>query len=161
MIGEALCASLFLFTPCTVTSSEWRRRPRRGLLRRVPETLPLEVLEHLGAVESQRQWTDVPFCQVDQLGEADGILFGTPTRFGNMCAQMKQFLGSTGSLWVKGALVEKPAAVLSSSATQRDGQDFTSLSMHIVLLHHGMVVVGLPYTFKGQMGTDEVKGGSP
>lgn len=132
-----------------------------GVLRRVPETLPQEVLERMGAVKFQQQWADIPICEVGELAEADGILFGTPTRFGNMCAQMKQFLDATGALWAKGALVGKPGGVFTSSATQHGGQESTILSMHIVLLHHGMVVVGLPYTFTGQFGVEEVKGGSP
>lgn len=132
-----------------------------AVLRRVPETLPPEVLERMGAAEPQRQWADVPVCRVEELADADGIAFGTPTRFGNMCGQMKQFLDATGGLWAKGALVGKPGGVFTSSATQHGGQESTILSMHIVLLHHGMVVVGLPYSFQGQTGVEEVKGCSP
>lgn len=132
-----------------------------AVLRRVPETLPEDVLAKMGAIEPQKRWADVPVCQVDELTEADGILFGTPTRFGNMCGQMKQFLDATGRLWLKGLLVGKPAGVFTSSATQHGGQESTILSMHIVLLHQGMVVVGLPYSFQGQMGVEEVMGCSP
>lgn len=132
-----------------------------AVLRRVPETLPREVLERMRAIDTQRQWADVPVCQITELADADGIFFGTPTRFGNMCGQMKQFLDATGALWAKGALAGKPGGVFTSSATQHGGQESTILSMHIVLLHHGMVVVGLPYSFRGQAGVEEVKGGSP
>ncbi|MEN8133963.1 MAG: NAD(P)H:quinone oxidoreductase [Thermodesulfobacteriota bacterium] len=130
-------------------------------LRRVPETLPLAVLEKMGAVEPQKQQTDVPVCSVDELGEADAIIFGTPTRFGNMCGQMRQFLDSTGGLWMGGALVGKAGSVIASSNTQHGGQESTILSFHITLLHQGMVVVGLPYAFQGQMTTDEISGCSP
>ncbi len=132
-----------------------------AVLRRVPETLPLEVLEKMGAVEAQRQWAELPVCQVDELADADGVLLGTPTRFGNMCGQMKQFLDATGRLWLSGALVGKPAGVFTSTATQHGGQESTILATHNVLLHLGMVIVGLPYSFQGQTGVEEVKGGSP
>ena len=132
-----------------------------ALLRRVPETLPAEVIEKMGAVESQKQQADVPLCTVDELGEADAIIFGTPTRFGNMCGQMRQFLDATGQLWMNGALVGKVGSVVTSSNTQHGGQESTILTFHITLLHHGMVVVGLPYAFQGQMLTDEISGCSP
>jgi NAD(P)H dehydrogenase (quinone) len=103
----------------------------------------------------------VPVCKVDDLAAADAIIFGTPTRFGNMCGQMRQFLDATGGLWAKGALVGKVGSVFTSSGTQHGGQESTILSFHITLLHQGMVIVGLPYAFAGQMGTDEVTGGSP
>jgi len=130
-------------------------------LRRVPETLPREVLEKMGALEAQKTNAHVPICTVDELGAADAIIFGTPTRFGNMCGQMRQFLDATGQLWMKGALVGKVGSVFASSATQHGGQESTILSFHITLLHHGMVVVGLPYAFQGQMRVDEITGGSP
>jgi NAD(P)H dehydrogenase (quinone) len=95
------------------------------------------------------------------LATADAIIFGTPTRFGNMCSQMRQFLDATGGLWMKGALVGKVGSVFASSATQHGGQESTILNFHTTLLHHGMVVVGLPYTFAGQMGIGEITGGSP
>jgi NAD(P)H dehydrogenase (quinone) len=98
---------------------------------------------------------------VDELASADAIIFGTPTRFGNMCGQMRQFLDATGQLWAKGKLVGKVGSVFTSSATQHGGQESTILSFHITLLHHGMIVVGLPYTFQGQMRIDEITGGSP
>jgi len=131
------------------------------VMRRVPETLPDEVLEQMGAVDAQKAISHVPVCTVEELTSADAIIFGTPTRFGNMCGQMRQFLDATGALWAQGALVGKVGSVFTSSATQHGGQESTILSFHISLLHHGFVIVGLPYTFQGQMGVDEVKGGSP
>jgi NAD(P)H dehydrogenase (quinone) len=130
-------------------------------LRRVPETLPREVLEKMGALEAQKTFAHVSVCTVDELAAADAVIFGTPTRFGNMCGQMRQFLDATGQLWMKGALVGKVGSVFASSATQHGGQESTILSFHITLLHHGMVVVGLPYAFQGQMRVDEITGGSP
>lgn len=132
-----------------------------AILRRVPETLPEEVLEKMGALEAQKRQAGVPVCTVDELGQADAVIFGTPTRFGNMCGQMRQFLDATGQLWVKGALVGKAGSVITSSNTQHGGQESTILSFHITLLHQGMVIVGLPYAFQGQMTMDEISGGSP
>jgi NAD(P)H dehydrogenase (quinone) len=128
---------------------------------RVPETLTEEVLEKMGAMETQKALAHVPICKVDDLAAADAIIFGTPTRFGNMCGQMRQFLDATGGLWAKGTLVGKVGSVFTSSATQHGGQESTLLSFHITLLHHGMVIVGLPYAFGGQMRIDEITGGSP
>jgi NAD(P)H dehydrogenase (quinone) len=130
-------------------------------VRRVPETLPPEILAKLGAAEAQKQLSQVPACTADELVAADAILFGTPTRFGNMCGQMRQFLDGTGGLWQKGALVGKIGSVFTSSATQHGGQESTLLTFHVTLLHQGMVVVGLPYAFQGQMRMDEITGGSP
>ncbi|GAB6038162.1 NAD(P)H:quinone oxidoreductase [Fundidesulfovibrio butyratiphilus] len=131
------------------------------VLRRVPETLPLDVLEKMHALEAQQAMAEVPVCTLEELASADAVVFGTPTRFGNMCGQMRQFLDATGQLWVEGALLGKVGSVFVSSATQHGGQESTILSFHITLLHHGMVVVGLPYAFQGQTGVEEVKGGSP
>lgn len=133
----------------------------QAVLRRVPETLPKEVLEQMGAVEAQQAMAQVPICSVDELAAADAVIFGTPTRFGNMCGQMRQFLDATGQLWATGALVGKVGSVFTSSATQHGGQESTILSFHITLLHQGFVIVGLPYAFQGQMRIDEVTGGSP
>jgi NAD(P)H dehydrogenase (quinone) len=130
-------------------------------MRRVPETLPVDVLQMMGAVEAQKAFQHVPVCTVDELGSADAVVFGTPTRFGNMCGQMRQFLDATGGLWIKGSLVGKVGSVFTSSATQHGGQESTILSFHITLLHQGMIVVGLPYAFQGQMRIDEITGGSP
>ena len=130
-------------------------------LRRVPETLPESLLEKMGAIEAQKLQAHVPLCTVDELGEADAIIFGTPTRFGNMCGQMRQFLDATGQLWIKRALVGKVGSVITSSNTQHGGQESTILSFHITLLHQGMVIVGLPYAFQEQMTMDEICGCSP
>lgn len=130
-------------------------------MRRVPETLSTEILVKMGALEAQKSFAHVPIYTVDELASADAIIFGTPTRFGNMCGQMRQFLDATGQLWAKGKLVGKVGSVFTSSATQHGGQESTILSFHITLLHHGMIVVGLPYTFQGQMRIDEITGGSP
>ena len=130
-------------------------------LKRVPETLSEEVLKAMGALDVQKSLSRVPVCTVDELAAADAIIFGTPTRYGNMCGQMKQFIDATGRLWASGALVGKAAGVFTSSATQHGGQESTILSFHIPLLHLGMVVVGLPYSFQGQMRMDEITGGSP
>ena len=130
-------------------------------IRRVPETLPQEVLEKMGAVGAQSAFSKIPGCTVDDLAEADAVIFGTPTRFGNMCGQMRQFLDATGQLWANGSLVGKVGSVFTSTATQHGGQESTILTFHVTLLHHGFVVVGLPYTFQGQMRVDEITGGSP
>jgi len=131
-----------------------------AVLRRVPETLPEDVLAKMGALEAQKSMAHIPVCTVDELAGADAVIFGTPTRFGNMCGQMRQFLDATGGLWAKGSLAGKVGSVFTSSATQHGGQESTILSFHINLLHHGMVVVGLPYAFAGQMRIDEISGGS-
>jgi len=130
-------------------------------LRMVPETLPRDILKKMGALEVAEMMKDVQLCTVDELEEASAIIFGTPTRFGNMCGQMRQFLDSTGKLWASGALIGKVGSVFTSSATQHGGQESTILSFHTTLLHQGMIVVGLPYSFQGQMRIDEVTGGSP
>ena len=132
-----------------------------AVIKRVPETLTTEVLGMMGALEAQKGMAHVPVATVDDLAEADAVIFGTPTRFGNMCGQMRQFLDATGGLWMKGALVGKPASVFTSSATQHGGQESTILSFHTTLLHQGMIVIGLPYSFAGQMGFSEVTGCSP
>jgi NAD(P)H dehydrogenase (quinone) len=130
-------------------------------VRRVPETLPPEVIEKLGAAEAQKQQAQVPVCTVDELATYDGIIFAAPTRFGSVCGQMRQFLDATGQLWSKGALVGKVGSVLTSTGTQHGGQESTILGLHTTLLHHGMVIVGLPYSFQGQMGVGEITGCSP
>ncbi|MGA2332938.1 MAG: NAD(P)H:quinone oxidoreductase [Syntrophales bacterium] len=128
---------------------------------RVPETLTEEVLGKMGALDAQKGLAHVPVCTVDELATADAIIFGTPTRFGNMCGQMRQFLDATGGLWAKGALVGKVGSVFTSSATQHGGQESTILTFLTTLLHQGMIIVGLPYSFDGQMRIDEITGGSP
>jgi len=131
------------------------------VLLRVPETLPAAVLEQAGIAAAQKAFAQIPVATLDDLEKADAIIFGTPTRLGNMCAQMRAFLDSTGPLWSKGALVGKAGSVFTSSATQHGGQESTILSFHTTLLHQGMVVVGLPYAFAGQMGITEITGCSP
>jgi NAD(P)H dehydrogenase (quinone) len=131
------------------------------VIKRIPETLSDEILGKMGALEVKKRFSDIPVCTLDDLVSANGIIFGTPTRFGNMCGQMRQFLDSTGGLWAKDALLGKVGSVFTSSATQHGGQESTILSFHITLLHHGMVIAGMPYSFKGQTRMDEITGGSP
>ncbi|KTS38564.1 NAD(P)H:quinone oxidoreductase [Methylobacterium indicum] len=126
-------------------------------VKRVPELVPEEVARNAHYKLDQA----APIATVDELPGYDAIIIGTPTRFGNMAAQMKNFIDQTGGLWAKGALVGKVGAVFTSTASQHGGQESTILSVHTVLLHQGMVVVGLPYSFQGQLGTDEVMGNSP
>ncbi|MEZ0329630.1 MAG: NAD(P)H:quinone oxidoreductase [Dissulfuribacterales bacterium] len=132
-----------------------------AVMRRVPETLPGEVIEKMGAVQPQKEQEVIPVCSLNELSDAHAVIFGTPTRFGNMCGQMRQFLDSTGNIWQKGALVGKVGSVITSSNTQHGGQESTILSFHITLLHHGMIIAGLPYTFSAQMTSKEVTGCSP
>lgn len=126
-------------------------------IRRVPETMPSEAFaQHHGKADQP-----APVATVDELPKYDAIIFGTGTRFGNMSGQMRSFLDQTGQLWFSGALVGKVGSVFVASATQHGGQESTILSFHPTLLHHGMLVVGLPYSEQRQMGLDEIKGGSP
>jgi NAD(P)H dehydrogenase (quinone) len=127
------------------------------VVKRVPELVPSHIAEQAHYKLDQA----APIATVEELPEYDAIIFGTPTRFGNMTAQMKNFLDQTGALWAQGKLVGKVGSVFTSSATQHGGQESTLLTFHPVLLHHGMVVVGLPYAFAGQMGVTEVMGNSP
>ena len=131
------------------------------VLKRVPETLPPDVLTAMGATDAQKAFASVPMATVEDLAAADAVIFGTPTRFGNMAGQMRQFLDATGGLWAQGRLIGKVGSVFTSSATQHGGQESTILSFHTTLLHHGMLIVGLPYAFQGQMRLDEITGGSP
>lgn len=128
---------------------------------RVPETLPDEVIEKMGAKSFQKEFQKLPVITPDELAKADAIIFGTPTRFGNMSSQMRSFLDATGGIWSRGALAGKVGSVFTSSGTQHGGQESTILSMHITLLHHGMIIAGLPYTFAGQTTMDEITGCSP
>ena len=130
-------------------------------IRRVAETLPESILSSIGALEAQKAFESIPVCTVDELASADAIIFGTPTRFGNMSGQMRAFLDATGPLWANGALIGKVGSVFTSTSTQHGGQESTILSFHTTLLHHGMVIAGLPYSFAGQIGIEEMKGGSP
>jgi len=130
-------------------------------LAQVPETLSAEIIEKMGATGARKVFAHVPIATLDDLSGADAVIFGTPTRFGNMCAQMRAFLDSTGGLWVKGSLIGKPGSVFTSSNTQHGGQETTIVSFHLTLLHQGMVIVGMPYSEKRQMVMDEITGGSP
>jgi len=130
-------------------------------LYQVPELAPDAVLEKSGAKKAREAFAHVPIAEPKQLAEADGILFGTPTRYGNMAAQMRNFLDQTGPLWVANALVGKPAGVFVSTASQHGGQETTALTFYTTLLHLGMVVVGVPYSAKALVNMDEITGGSP
>lgn len=130
-------------------------------LYQVPELMPEEALVKSGAKAARAVFASVPVIQPGELAQADAVLFGTPTRFGNMCAQMRNFLDQTGSLWLKGALVGKVGSVFTSAATQHGGLETTLTSFHATLFHHGMVVVGVPYSESRQMTLAEISGGSP
>jgi len=132
-----------------------------AVLRRVPETLSDDILGKMGALEPRKAMEHVPVCEVDEMADADAIIFGTPTRFGNMCGQMKQFLDATGKFWMSGKLVGKVGSVFTSSNTQHGGQETTIVTFFMPMLHQGMIIVGLPYTFKGQSTMDEITGCSP
>jgi len=129
----------------------------KATIMRVPETVPEELARKSGFKLDQK----APVAKIDDLAGYDAIVFGTPTRFGNMAGQMKSFLDQAGSLWLKGSLVGKVAGVFTSSATQHGGQESTILTFIPVLMHLGFVIVGLPYSFSGQMGHAEVMGNSP
>jgi NAD(P)H dehydrogenase (quinone) len=126
-------------------------------IKRVPETVPDELFRKSGGKANQ----PAAVAQPTELANYDAIIFGTPTRFGNMSGQMRNFLDQTGGLWMSGALVGKVGSVFCSSATQHGGQESTILTFIPTLLHQGMIVVGLPYAEQTQMGVDEIKGGSP
>ena len=130
-------------------------------LYQVAELMPEEVLAKSGAQAARAAFAHVPVIAPDQLAEADAVIFGTPTRFGNMCAQMRNFLDQTGGLWMKGALIGKVGSAFTSTATQHGGQETTLTSFHTTLLHHGMVIVGVPYSEARQMTLVEISGGSP
>lgn len=127
----------------------------------VPELVPDVVLEKSGAKAAREAFVHVPVAQADQLAEADAIVFGTPTRFGNMAAQMRNFLDQTGGLWGSGALVGKVGSVFTSTATQHGGQETTITSFHSTLFHQGMVVVGVPYSEARLSEMGEITGGTP
>ncbi len=130
-------------------------------VKQVPELLSDEVLAKMGATQARKAFAHVPLADVDGLVEADAIIFGTPTRFGNMTAQMRSFLDRTGGLWAKGALIGKVGSVFTSTATQHGGQETTITSFHSTLLHHGMVIVGCPYAEQRLLTMAEITGGSP
>ncbi|THF62631.1 NAD(P)H:quinone oxidoreductase [Pseudothauera rhizosphaerae] len=126
-------------------------------VKRVPDLMSEEVARRAGAKLDQ----SAPVASVDELGGYDAIIFGTPTRFGNMCAQMRNFLDQTGRLWAAGALIGKVGSVFTSTGTQHGGQETTILSTHITLLHHGMVIVGVPYSCQELSNMNEITGGAP
>ena len=126
-------------------------------IKRVPELMPEEVARKYGAKLDQA----APIATVDELPLYDAIIFGTPTRFGNMCAQMRNFLDQTGKLWLNGSLIGKVGSVFTSTATQHGGQETTITSFHTTLLHHGMIIVGVPYSCAEIMNMSEITGGSP
>ena len=126
-------------------------------VKRVPELVPEEVARKSGMKLNQA----APVAAPNELAEYDAIIFGTPTRFGNMAAQMRNLLDQTGGLWVKGALVGKVGSVFASTGTQHGGQETTITSFHTTLLHHGMIIVGVPYSCEGLSNMDEITGGTP
>ncbi len=126
-------------------------------VKREPELVPREVLERSGAKLEQA----APLADPQELDGYDAVIVGCPTRYGRMAAQMAQFWDQTGGLWAQGKLIGKVGAAFTSTATQHGGQETTLMGIHTNLLHHGMVIVGLPYSFQGQMRLDEVTGGSP
>jgi NAD(P)H dehydrogenase (quinone) len=130
-------------------------------LLQVAELVPEAILEKSGAKKARAAFAHIPIAKLADLADADAVIFGTPTRFGNMCSQMRNFLDQTGGLWVKGALIGKVGSVFSSSGTQHGGQETTITSFHSTLLHHGMVIVGVPYSEERQSTMDEITGGSP
>lgn len=130
-------------------------------LHQVAELVPEEALIRTGAKAARDTFAQIPAATPNQLAEADAIIFGTPTRFGNMAAQMRNFLDQTGQLWMKGALIGKIGSVFTSTATQHGGHETTITSFHSTLLHHGMIIVGVPYSEPGLTKMDQITGGSP
>ena len=127
----------------------------------VPELVPDEALAKSGAKEAREVFAHVPTAEPSALEEADAIIFGTPTRFGNMCAQMRNFLDRTTKMWLSGSLIGKVGSVFASTASQHGGQETTIQSFHTTLLHHGMIVVGVPYSEKRLLDMEEITGGTP
>ncbi len=127
----------------------------------VAELVPDDILEKSGAKQARAVFAHIPVAKISDLADADAVIFGTPTRFGNMCAQMRNFLDQAGGLWAQNALVGKVGSVFTSTATQHGGQETTITSFHTTLLHLGMVIVGLPYSEARQFSLDEISGGSP
>jgi NAD(P)H dehydrogenase (quinone) len=130
-------------------------------LYQVPELMPEDALKRAGADKTRANFAHIPYATPEQLADADAIIFGTPTRFGNMSAQMRNFLDQTGHLWMEGKLIGKIGSVFVSTATQHGGQETTITSMHTTLLHHGMIIVGVPYSEKSLLNMVEITGGTP
>ncbi|RPJ16845.1 MAG: NAD(P)H:quinone oxidoreductase [Deltaproteobacteria bacterium] len=148
-LAEAVAAGAREVEGCEVT------------LRQVAELVPAEDLEKSGAAKARRAFAHIPVAKPEELAGADAIIFGTPTRFGNMCAQMRNFLDQTGGLWMQGALVGKLGSVFTSTASQHGGQETTITSFHTTLLHHGMLIVGVPYAEQRLLTMSEISGGTP
>jgi NAD(P)H dehydrogenase (quinone) len=127
----------------------------------VPELVPDETLEESGAHAARAAFAHVPVANPTLLAEADAMIFGTPTRFGNMAGQMRNFLDQTGGLWANGTLVGKVGSVFTCTASQHGGHETTLVSFHFTLLHHGMIVVGVPYTEPRLTNMAEITGGTP
>lgn len=127
----------------------------------VPELVPEEALVRVGAKAAREAFAHIPVADPAVMAEADAIIFGCPTRFGNMAAQMRNFLDQTGQMWAKGTLIGKVASVFTSTATQHGGHETTVTSFHTTLLHHGMIIVGVPYSCPGLTNMNEITGGSP
>ncbi|MHB8709503.1 MAG: NAD(P)H:quinone oxidoreductase [Desulfuromonadales bacterium] len=130
-------------------------------LMQVQELVPDEVLVKSGAAAARRAFAHLPVATPDDLAAADAIIFGTPTRFGNMCAQMRNLLDQTGGLWMKGSLIGKVGSVFTSTASQHGGQETTITSFHSTLLHQGMIIVGVPYSEQRLLNMTEISGGTP
>jgi len=130
-------------------------------LYQVPELVPEEALKKSGAKAAREAFAHIPIAEPKQLADPQAILFGTPTRFGNMCAQMRNFLDQTGGLWMQGGLVGKVGSVFTSTASQHGGQETTIQSFHTTLLHHGMIIVGVPYSERRLLSMEEISGGTP
>jgi NAD(P)H:quinone oxidoreductase type IV len=130
-------------------------------LLQVAELVPEDLLKLSGAAAPRAEFAHIPYANPAKLAEADGIIFGTPTRFGNMCAQMRNFLDQTGNLWMNGGLIGKVGSVFTSTASQHGGHETTITSFHSTLLHHGMLIAGVPYSEQRLLNMDEITGGSP
>ena len=130
-------------------------------IKQVPETLSAEILHKIGAAEAKKEFAHIPVAEIEDLTKADAIIFGFPTRFGSVPSQMKTFIDGTGSLWAKGALIGIIGSVFTSTSAQHGGQESTILGFYPVLLHHGMLITGLPYSFQGQGTMEEISGGTP
>ena len=130
-------------------------------LYQVAELVPDEALERTGAKAARSAFAHIPVADPSVMAQADAIIFGAPTRFGNMCAQMRNFLDQTGQMWVSGSLVGKVGSVFTSTASQHGGQETTITSFHTTLFHHGMIVVGVPYAEQRLLNMDEITGGTP
>jgi NAD(P)H dehydrogenase (quinone) len=126
-------------------------------VKRVPDLIGNDILQKIGAKVDQA----APIATTDELPDYDAIIFGTPTRFGNMCAQMRNFLDQTGKIWAQGKLIGKVGSVFASTGTQHGGQETTITSFHTTLLHHGMIIVGVPYSCQEITNMSEITGGSP